>query len=548
MKKNNAQTVTLETLFKQFEQHEAAYIADQQARRQSMHLWHRISLGTLIAIPICFLLGSLSPYFILAGILLTLGILFPIAKASPASENPEKAENRSRARLLRHFFSVLAQDLAPDGKVKMHWNPQPENGYIRPQDIYKKQRSPHSGAQKVYAKKYWARFKLELIDGSLLDIKCWDKVKTKGSIVVRFERYAKSGILPNTLIYKSTQPPLHQQRTLLGKRELSFYQSPEAYAEYLLRELKQNWRQNMIPRHELVKQTASVAAAPPTLEESASTVSAQCTQILTHLKQSPLPIQQIELAPQRITLHYQPENYPAPDQLKLEWSSPNAPSPLLRIKLHGPSSSDRALLLANPSLGDARFARVEQTLYLVSPVLELDDLDDKIAWLSACADRLSKTPLPERIHSSPAKGSAAQQEQNVAVKKALQNAFKNLKLLAPPEYMDDKCKIHLELSKGRKQTLHLRFDRQNIRKQPTLYIFSYCAPDDPQHYAKALQDNYSPHASGLGLVAWGGSMYLSVYDSLPYTKVCEADLAQKLLALAERADQVEQHFTSGDRL
>ena len=136
----------------------------------------------------------------------------------------------------------------------------------------------------------------------------------------------------------------------------------------------------------------------------------------------------------------------------------------------------------------------------------------------------------------------------MAVKKALQNAFKNLKLLAPPEYMDDKCKIHLELSKGRKQTLHLRFDRQNIRKQPTLYIFSYCAPDDPQHYAEALQDNYSPLASGLGLVAWGASMYLSVYDSLPYTKVLEADLAQRLLALAERADRVEQHFTSGDRL
>ncbi len=544
------ESLSAEALLEKFAHYEKMHLHYRKQQTLNIHFWHRISLVVFLLMVACAVLTFISPFFLLAAIALFVIILFPVGKAVPNSPDPELAENLARVRLLHQLFTVLQQDLAPEVKIKAAWIPQPEDGSLLEKDVYRRKRSPHSGSTKTYGKKVWAQFKCELIDGSTLKIKCWDKLKKKGSYIMRFERLGQTGIQANPLLYEG--PPMHQQRLLMGKRELSFYQSPEAYAHYILQELKQQWRAELSPRNAPLVVTPAptearrpekTSAQPAVVPRPAPVVTppAAMADFLALLQSSSLPLKQMTETTETLQFHYQPDFYPSPERLELLWPEPENKTALLRLHIRSDIYTARDLLLASPSLSEARFARTAEGTFLTCPTpANRQELEHKIITLSELAQLLSEKQLPTQLRSF-------DPQDITGLRNKLAIESKNLKMVAPLDWQEYKCKLHLELPGGRKQTVHLRFDRQDIQHRPLLCILSYCAPETPEIQALALEQNHSLHQSGLGLVKWGSGTYLSVCDALPLARLLQTNLAERIQAVAKRADDLEKSLTGGDR-
>ena len=181
-------------------------------------------------------------------------------------------------------------------------------------------------------------------------------------------------------------------------------------------------------------------------------------------------------------------------------------------------------------------------LYLVRPLVasSLESLEQRLVALCQLAQSLEKAPLPTKMP-------AAAVPDLTALRQHLRSELSSLKLLTSPQYQENKCKLHLELAEGRKQTVHLRFDRQDREHKPLLYILSYCAIENPDDYNVAFQHNAEPCESGLGLAPLGAASYLAVYRTVLLSEAHQAPLAPLIQEVAQRADALELHLTAKDQ-
>jgi hypothetical protein len=546
---------TPDTLNALFQKHQQSYAQDRTKERLRHHFWHRVALVMLAAWLLCLLLTFifLSPFLFLLSLAILFVLLFAASKAGgePNKQYRERENNLAKGHMLQHFFAALRADLHPSSPIKGQWMLQAEDESIAEGEIYRRKTSPHSRSQKFYAKKYWAVFSLTLIDGSQLKIKCWDKVKKKGGyirngrqqqgMIVQFAMQGKTTLQINPLLY--LPPPHRFQRTLFGKGGISFYETPEAYAHRLLIQLKQQCRDSLKPLSSLSKPSVTPEAQPSDIDTPAS----ELQRWMTLLESSSLPLQSHMLNTQCLQLDYTPPSAAKAESIELYLANAKASEALLRLKIAPADTPARERLLANPCLMTGRFAMMNEQLYLVTllsvtpgSAFALAAFEDKLVALSQLAQTLETAPLPTKIP-------AAALPDLTALRQHLRSELSHLKLLAPPQYQENKCKLHLELAGGRKQTVHLRFDRQGPQQTPLLYLLSYCAPENPEHYPMAFSRNAEAFKSALGLVPLGERLYLSVYFALPLHEATQAPLAQYIQEVAERADALELHLTAKDQ-
>lgn len=356
----DSQAYTPDTLNALFQKHQQAYRQARSEERLHQHFWHRISLGLFMFWLLCLLLTFLflSSLMFLASMVVFFVTLFTASKVvgEPNKYHHERERNLAKARLLQSLFSSLRADLHPSSQIKGQWTLQAEDESIAERDIYRRKTSPHSRSQKFYAKKYWAVFRLTLIDGSQLKIKCWDKVKKKGGYiqskqqiggtVVQFEMQGKTTLKTNPLIYYQSASQAYQH-TLWGKGGVSFYETPEAYAHRLLIQLKQQCRQSMKP---LAKSAAASVEQPVSLPESPG-----LQRWSALLSESQILLQYHVQNAQSLVIDYTASSAPT-QRVELYLPERQGQKAILRIPIAPADTQDRERLLANPCLREGRFA------------------------------------------------------------------------------------------------------------------------------------------------------------------------------------------------
>jgi|GEM_PF-475036 len=82
--------------------------------------------------------------------------------------------------------------------------------------------------------------------------------------------------------------------------------------------------------------------------------------------------------------------------------------------------------------------------------------------------------------------------------------------------------------------------------EPTLSVYSLCAPADPDHYGYALRLNAELSHGAISVRRVGGESMFVMARNHPLTRVAAADVAASIREIAHHADQVEARFSRMD--
>ena len=461
----------------------------------------------------------------------------------------------ARQQILQQFFGLIQADLHPESGLKGIL----DHGKHAANHVYKEKTSPYSGAKKKYYKFPWARLKFTLIDGTSLRLECLDKIKDKGGAIVRFEAIQKAKLQPNSLLYQSEKTLIPLRRTLcLSEQELR--NNAGALGEQILESLKTCMRQ-WGPKQELGLPALAEAAIEskkvqpsPSLAETplATGRIVSSTRLLTYLNQSELPgLNYTRLAKGGFRVKYTPASGQPQNNLTLSLSEEGELTYLrLYLPVLLPQAKPEELLRANPALAYGRFAALPQaegkaselflTKTLLYATLDQAELDTAIHGLATQGSQLAEVgELP--VKAKAFKGLRQEGWEQFLLQESLQGL--NLELTSQAK----KFRVQLPISEQRKQTVHVRFDRQDLEGHPMIAIQSFCGAQSPELYKLCLEENGKMAYGAIGLAKLGNEEMFVVGDNQLAATADPAELRAAILQIAHKADNLEALLTGADR-
>ncbi len=479
------------------------------------------------------------------GVLIALGIIIGIFSGKIDKLRLDEAKSK----MLSTFFAAIADDLHPDSGLKGIIN----HGKHGTKDVYKRKTSPYSGAKKVYYKYPWATLKFMLLDGTSLRLKCVDKLKEKSSSVVRFQEIGKTKVAPNTLLYDFMPGQHINLRKDLCHTQHDLLKHPETHGESLAALLKQTYQRKMprrsrpVPASTSSSTSSSTASSTGTTSTGAAKDSKSLMALRRQIENSALEVLITPLGQETLELRYAFEG--TEYVLWLDIKAHEGQDYVgIRLPVLGDAPGTSRLLLANAALAYGRFAYIKRAsgkqLCLFKPLLlsTLDPEELETAIQGLC--RLSQHWQSKKL---PTKTRAYRQEREPDWEKSLiNNAVASLPLAAPVEMQNNKVKVRLKLPKGRQQTVHVRFDRQDAEGNQLIALQSYCGADNAELYDVALEENSQYSYGALGLGALGGTPMFAVYDHQLAETADPPEITHALMHIAQKADQMEDLLTGAD--
>lgn len=461
--------------------------------------------------------------------LVTMGITFS-GKLNQAKLQEAKGQ------MLNTFFTSIAHDLHPDSGLKGtidHGKPQVE-------DIYKRKTSPYSGSKKVYYKFAWANLKFMLIDGTTLRLRCTDKSKEKAGTTVRFQEIGKARIMPNTIIYDLLPGQHFNLRKDLCASEADLIQHAPAYGLSLAKMLKEGYRSKLHRR---------ATPLAPTSQKPQAKRNGDLNKIQGLLDRSGQAFKTERLGEKVLELRYVKDQ--KEHLLWLDVQVCDTEKRLgIRLPLLGDSPAPLRLLRANPSLAHGRFAYIKQKnagtpqLCLLSllewATLDANTLTTSIQGLCQMGSHLTNKNLPDKTKAHRSER-ALDQEQAL-----LHSIAAGLPLVSALEHADTKAKFRIQLPQDRQQTVHIRFDRQDISGKPLISLLSYCGANNAELYELALEENAHYSDGALGIDTLGEKQMFVVYENLLASSANASQLIQTILQVAQKADHMEALLSSTD--
>lgn len=459
----------------------------------------------------------------------------------------------ARQQILHQFFGLIQADLHPDSGLKGIL----DHGKHGANHVYKEKTSPNSGTKKKYYKFPWARLKFTLIDGTSMRLECLDKIKDKGGAVVRFEEIQKAKCQPNALLYQSEKTLIPVRRSLsLSEQDLR--DNARACGEKMLESLKISMRQ-WGPKQELSLSTLAENAMDAKVEPLPSQAAASqasgrivsSTRLLAYLNQSELPgLNYTRLAKGGFRVKYTPPKG-QPQNLTLSLSEEGELTYLrLFLPVLLPQAKPEELLRANPALAYGRFAVLPQaegkapelflTKTLLYATLDQAELDTAIHGLATQGSQLAEVgELP--VKAKAFKGLRQAGWEQFLLQEALQGVDSELSSQAK------KFRVILPVSEQRKQTVHVRFDRQDLEGHPMIAIQSFCGAQSPELYKICLEENGKMAYGAIGLAKLGNEEMFVVGDNQLAETADPAELRAAILQIAHKADNLEALLTDADR-
>lgn len=110
---------------------------------------------------------------------------------------------------------------------------------------------------------------------------------------------------------------------------------------------------------------------------------------------------------------------------------------------------------------------------------------------------------------------------------------------------EDKYRLSLQLSNGRRQTLFVEPSRHAATER-LLLISSICCPAEPAYYESALRLNSEILHGALAIREVDGKPMFVVVDTYPRATVDVEEIRRSVLEVAQRADAVEHLLTDAD--
>lgn len=448
----------------------------------------------------------------------------------------------SKALMLQTFFNQIQNDLHPESGVKGTLDHRDyKKAKVKP---YRTKRSPHSGAQKTYVKYIWGTFKFTLLDGSSIRLRCIDKVKDKSGAVVRFIEIQKGMLYPNTRVYQVPGGAAF----LKLRKDLS----------PTIDDFKKNaphWGLIMAQTFKRAYRDLSVVATAP--ESKPRAVTGQPlevdTQTLKKVKQCLLKTQLTELViateGDGLSLAWKPSGQSLPQTVYARAAQAEGQA---YVQLYLPTDLSAAhygvALQANATLAYGAFGldhwqgqeRVMLFKSLLLATLDPDELDTAIKGLIQLGSRLEVLKaLPDKARAYKA-GRDPGWEHNLLTQ-ALQGVPHTL------EAQDNKFKVVLDTSPGRSQTVHVRFDRQDLDNHQMISLLSYGGGLDESMYALCLKDNAKAGYGAVAIAPLGGTpMFVACENHLAQSADPE-ELRAALLRIADRGDDLEAVITGQDQ-
>lgn len=447
----------------------------------------------------------------------------------------------AKGQMLNAFFTTISEDLHPDSGLKGVI----DHGKRKNEDIYKRKTSPHSGSKKIYYKFAWANLKFMLIDGTTLRLRCIDKLKEKGGTVVRFQEIGKARMAPNTVIYDLLPGQHFNLRKDLCESENDLIQHAPTHGLSLATLLKKSYRSKVHRRQTPLPPSDPSPSNPPT----SSNASNDLGKVQRLLDQSEWALKTERLGETTLELRLTQDNT---EHLLWLDVKVNAGEKRLgiRMPLLGEAPSPLRLLKANPALAHGRFAYIlkknagSQQLCLLSVLdfktLTTEVLSTTLQGLCQMGSHLASHELPKKTKAYRATREPDWEET------LLTSVVQTLSLVSEPELSENKAKIRLQLPKGRQQTVHIRFDRQDPEGNQLISLLSYCGADNPELYTLALEENSDYSCGAMGLDTLGeAQMFVVCENQLADTAEVQL-LQQAILQVAQKADQMEALLTGAD--
>ena len=180
------------------------------------------------------------------------------------------------------------------------------------------------------------------------------------------------------------------------------------------------------------------------------------------------------------------------------------------------------------------------TKTLLYTTLDQEELDTALQGLATQGSQLAELgALPAKAKAF--KGNRQTGWEQHLLEEALSGI--NLELTA----QEKKFKLHLPLSTARQQTVHVRFDRQDLEGHPMIAIQSFCGAKSPDLYQLCLEENAKMAYGSIGLAKWGEQEMFVVGDNQLAATADPAELRAAILQIAQKADHLEERLTGADR-
>lgn len=447
---------------------------------------------------------------------------------------------RGKGVMLHQFFIQIQDDIHPESGIKGFIDHRKHQSKHR----YKSKTSPHSGAKKHYYKYPWAILKFSLMDGSSVRLKCVDKVKEKSSSIVRFEALHKGRLQPNDLLYEIDAGQILNFRQSLCHTESDLRESPEKCGLKMARSFKQSYKHLVFrpsPKDVEEESTPELTQATP----------AQRKQQLEHLEHLLIASEIEGLRFERLDDIFElrfPLNA-SEHTLWLELGETDGESFVsVRMALLGDAPSVEKLLKANPALAYGRFAYFKspntgrRQLNLVKPLLfrmlDQPELETAILGVARLGGKLGEMKrLPQKIRAYRAERHPQWERM------LLDNALQDLRV--DIQSQEKKHKLRVTLPDGRQQTVHVRFDREDLDGYQLISLLSYCGHQSRELYETALEENIQASYGAIGLARLGEEEMFVVSDSQLADTADPPEIRNAVLQVASKADALESLLGDG---
>jgi len=474
-------------------------------------------------------------FFIIFAVVFLIGLGVMIGIFNSGKNKSQKQYGKGL--MLKTFFLTIEHDLHPEAGLKGRLDHRKHQDKHR----YKSKTSPHSGAKKHYYKYPWADLKFTLLDGSLVKLKCVDKIKEKSGSIVRFQAIKKGRIRPNELLYKTSGSHLNLRQDLCYSEE-ELRQGGISLGLKIAESFKRAY-QHLEQRREQPAQAAKTPASPVPAQPAHNALDS-----LEHMLQSSSLKLQLQRLDQSLEIQFTPPDKSVAQVFWLEVETYQGQELVsLRRPIQGSLPSQAKLLRANPVLAYGRFALFrspsgrEQLCLLKTLLLEsldLAELETALQGLSNLANRLDALKaLPEKT-----KAYRAERQPNWE-RMLLENALKALPV--EMEAAEKKFKLRLSLEKNRYQTVHVRFDRQDLEGNQLISLLSYCGRHNPDLDQTALEENSHLSYGAIGLAHLGTEEMFVVSDNQLAATADPPELRSAILHIAQKADQLEAVLSGG---
>lgn len=543
--------------------------------RRKIHRKYRTLLLIDLFFSFAFMAGVMDQFdwfddeegvLVFMALLLVLAILIGILIAYAAAFSNLK-RLKAKGLMLEQFFSHIIADIHPESGVKGYIDNAEEDSGTPYSKTYKTKKSPYSGAEKRYVKHTWGRFKIGLVDGSTLKVKCVDKLKKKSGSIVRFIEIQQGQLTFNNRLYLNPDnKPFILLRQELAQSEDTLLNTPVLHGNQMAKTCKTGFK-GLHPRTDkpAAIATDSPDSAPTNTGELSSptnlaiprvikTISPKMSMDELHktLKQmlynSHLFGIHYEDKKTHFEIEYGPDGAQKKTKIQLSCHQPSREEPFVKLKMAMPKGEPEQLLKANPTLAYGRFASAAvkgqpaQVFFIKTMLLnhlEQEELDTTIHGFAQLGSKLhDQAEFPHKLK-------ALKQGRDTGWEKALlEKALRGVD--ADYTETEHKFKLTVRLPEQRQQSVHIRFDRQDADGNALIALQSYCGLPDQNKFKLCLEENEALSYGAIGIGKLGEQDYFVVTENQLAQTTDHQELRTAILQVAAKGDRLEKRLSAKD--